>query len=210
MPLGAIPPATTLFIELHEIHNTLYVEFYLWIPCYPVRHGRLDPIEHNCRAKQVYMKSCDKECTYEQFRTIIQNKISDTGNYIQLCAPYNNVDHDNDNSNNVVNNTIISAEKHSSQSHHHSQHGKDNRHGKHNNDNDSDSDDNNDDSKSTTKHRHAHHKPERQQHHATIWPWLVGFGVAIIVITIGSYVYQYYQRRRQYTSLLDDEYPSAE
>lgn len=90
MPRGAIPPATTLFIELHrDAQAELYVEFYLWTPCYPLRHHKLAPIEHDCTAKRVHMQSCGKHCTYKQFQGIIAEKIQRTGSYIELCTPYN-------------------------------------------------------------------------------------------------------------------------
>jgi len=72
MPRGAIPPATTLFFELHEHDNEhtierydteLFIEAYIWYPCYPViKHSdgtaSLGNIQHDCLAHHVPINDC--------------------------------------------------------------------------------------------------------------------------------------------------------
>ena len=112
MPRGAVPPATTIFIELHESDDSeLLIELYLWVPCYPLQHQKLAPIHHDCTAQRVYMDSCGKHCTYDKFKSIINDKIAATGSYIELCTPYS----DN-------HTTIILNDSSASHPHHNSQH----------------------------------------------------------------------------------------
>ena len=112
-----------MFIELHESDDhTLYVEFYLWTPCYPLKHHKLAPIHHDCTAKRVYMKSCDKQCTYQQFQSIINSKIQATGTYIDLCTPYNTpIDRTNTNitQSNQQQYTVLHSTHHTSHQHKH-------------------------------------------------------------------------------------------
>ena len=86
--MGAIPPSTTLFFELHEEGRGKHVvRTFVWRPCgenadpagWPGNQG------DDCHAEKVELGSCGHECALVDFLGLIDARTAQTGDWASLC-----------------------------------------------------------------------------------------------------------------------------
>lgn len=88
-PRGAIPPATTFFLELKNGSEGLYVDFLLWHPCNEAADPASWPGSMGyCEPTLLPMGDCPLHCPLPQFRALIEHRIKRTGSWQQLCQDH--------------------------------------------------------------------------------------------------------------------------
>ena len=70
---SALPSGATLFFELHTGHHSSWLEFYHWTPA----GGR----------EAVSLTKCPPPCSVEAFSTVVNQHISRTGTFEEICSP---------------------------------------------------------------------------------------------------------------------------
>jgi len=92
IPKTAIPAATSVFFELHNVSNNFHVETWVWAPClsnaetgdeyHMLKHNQ---DKENCAGTLVTLKNCATQCPFEDFKKLIEGRIAKTGHYSKLC-----------------------------------------------------------------------------------------------------------------------------
>jgi len=91
IPKTAIPAATSVFFELHNVTNNFHVETWVWAPCLKDAetgdeyHMLKHDDKENCPATLITLKNCATQCPFEDFKNLIEGRIAKTGHYTKLC-----------------------------------------------------------------------------------------------------------------------------
>jgi len=94
IPATAIPPATSVFLELHREGEQFFIQVWVWSPCIKnaetgeeVHATMDDDPKIDCPAVLVNLQGCpNTSCHYEVFSRIITDQIAKTGTWQKLCG----------------------------------------------------------------------------------------------------------------------------
>lgn len=93
VPKGAVPPAATLFFELHRRSpsESPYVQVHMWVPCEFYQYNNSDyrqsAQQNDCNARQLTIRGCGAQCPLERFIDLVNQRIAGVGgDYVTLCS----------------------------------------------------------------------------------------------------------------------------